>query len=99
MAAVTTVVLFGRSVAPERGAQRWPIVPFPDEALSRLCPWVVVIDGHVRFESGGETIDAGPGVLAWFEADERHSVASDEGARILLLLAPWPGKGHYHADA
>ena len=35
--------------------------------------WVVVIDGHVRFESGGETIDAGPGVLAWFEADERHS--------------------------
>ena len=30
-----------------------------------------------------------------FEANERHAVASDGGARILLLLAPWPGEGHY----
>jgi quercetin dioxygenase-like cupin family protein len=59
--------------------------------------WVVVLDGQVRFESGGETIDAGPGVLAWFDADERRSIATDDGARILLLLAPWPGEGHYHA--
>ena len=30
-----------------------------------------------------------------FDPDERHSVSSDDGARILLLLAPWPGAGHY----
>jgi hypothetical protein len=22
-------------------------------------------------------------------------VSSDEGAKVLLLLAPWPGEGHY----
>jgi quercetin dioxygenase-like cupin family protein len=60
--------------------------------------WVVVLDGSVRFESGGETIDAGAGVLAWFDADERRSISTDDGARILLLLAPWPGKGHFHAE-
>jgi quercetin dioxygenase-like cupin family protein len=60
--------------------------------------WVVVIDGRVRLESGGETVDAGPGYLAWFDADERHSISTEEGARILLLLAPWPGAGHYHAE-
>ena len=60
--------------------------------------WVVVLDGRVRFESGGETIEAGAGVLAWFDVDERRSISTDDGARILLLLAPWPGKGHYHAE-
>jgi quercetin dioxygenase-like cupin family protein len=60
--------------------------------------YVVVLDGRVRFESGGETVDAGPGYLAWFDADERHSISTEEGARILLLLAPWPGEGHYHAE-
>jgi quercetin dioxygenase-like cupin family protein len=60
--------------------------------------WVVVLDGRVRFESGGETMDADAGVLAWFDADERHSISTDEGARILLLFAPWPGKGHYHVE-
>jgi len=57
--------------------------------------WVVVVDGRVRFESGGETLDAGPGFLARFDADERKSISTDDGARILLLLAPWPGKGHF----
>ena len=37
----------------------------------------------------------GPGTLFRFDPDERHSLASDDGARVLLLLAPWPGEGHY----
>ena len=57
--------------------------------------WVLVLEGRVRISSGGESLDAGPGSLAMFEARERHSVSTDEGARILLLLAPWPGEGHY----
>ena len=51
--------------------------------------------GYVRVAAGGESVEATPGMLCRFEPDERHSVASDDGARILLLLAPWPGEGHY----
>jgi hypothetical protein len=29
------------------------------------------------------------------ELSERHALRSDGGARVLLLLAPWPGEGHY----
>jgi hypothetical protein len=28
----------------------------------------------------------------------RHSVVSEQGAQILLILAPSPGDGHYRAD-
>jgi quercetin dioxygenase-like cupin family protein len=58
--------------------------------------WVFVLDGRVTIASGGETLDAGPGWLAWIDKDERRSISTDEGARILLLLAPWPGAGHFH---
>jgi quercetin dioxygenase-like cupin family protein len=57
--------------------------------------WVLVVDGRTRIRAGDEEIDAGTGTLAHFEPDERHSVSSDEGAKVLLLLAPWPGEGHY----
>jgi len=60
--------------------------------------WVTVLDGHVRVSAGGETHEAGVGSLFRFDPDERHSLASDEGARILLLLAPWPGDGHYRGS-
>ena len=48
--------------------------------------------------AGGEALEAGAGTLVRFEPDERHSVASEAGARILLLLAPWPGEGHYRGE-
>jgi quercetin dioxygenase-like cupin family protein len=57
--------------------------------------WVTVLDGRVRVSAGDETHEAGVGSLVRFDPDERHSLASDDGARILLLLAPWPGDGHY----
>ncbi len=60
--------------------------------------WIVVLEGTVRIASGGDSVDAGPGFLAWVEAGERRSISTDDGARILLLLAPWPGEGHYHGD-
>jgi quercetin dioxygenase-like cupin family protein len=56
--------------------------------------WVVVVDGQVRIESGGDSLDAGPGHLVWLEANERRSISTEGGARILLVLAPWPGDGH-----
>jgi quercetin dioxygenase-like cupin family protein len=57
--------------------------------------WLLVVDGTVRIGAGSDRIEAPAGTLAHFEPDERHSVASDEGAKVLLLLAPWPGPGHY----
>jgi hypothetical protein len=59
---------------------------------------LVVVGGIVRIEAGGETLEAGIGTLVKFEPDERHVVASDTGAKILLLLAPWPGEGHYRGS-
>jgi len=57
--------------------------------------FLVVVDGIARIEAGGETLEAGAGTLVAFDPDERRLVASDAGAKILLLLAPWPGEGHY----
>jgi quercetin dioxygenase-like cupin family protein len=57
--------------------------------------YVVVVAGRVRIDAGGESLDAGPGTLVRFEENERRRVSSSEGGRILLLLAPWPGPGHY----
>ena len=41
-------------------------------------------------------VAAPAGTLLHFEPDERHAVsAQNGGARLLLLLAPWPGEGHF----
>jgi quercetin dioxygenase-like cupin family protein len=60
--------------------------------------WLLVVDGTARIRAGGDEVDASTGTLAHFEPDERHSVWSDSGAKILLLLAPWPGEGHYRGS-
>jgi quercetin dioxygenase-like cupin family protein len=60
--------------------------------------WVVVVEGSARVQAGGEAVDAPEGTLVRFEPDERHSVSSAAGATILLLLAPWPGPGHYRGE-
>jgi quercetin dioxygenase-like cupin family protein len=57
--------------------------------------WLSVVEGRVRIEAGGESVDADAGTLFTFGPGERHAVRSDNGARILLLLAPWPGEGHF----
>jgi mannose-6-phosphate isomerase-like protein (cupin superfamily) len=57
--------------------------------------WVVVVEGRAEIRCGSETVDAGIGTLVTFDPGERHAVASAEGARLLLILAPWPGPGHY----
>jgi quercetin dioxygenase-like cupin family protein len=60
--------------------------------------WLLCVDGAVTVRAGGRTVEAEPGTLVRFAPDERHAVSSDEGGRILLLLAPWPGPGHYRGD-
>jgi quercetin dioxygenase-like cupin family protein len=57
--------------------------------------FVLVVSGDVRVEGDGRALDAGPGALFSFQPDERHAISSAGGARILLVLSPWPGPGHY----
>lgn len=57
--------------------------------------WVTVVDGAVEISCGDERLAAPAGALVMFEPGERHSVSSTAGARLLLLLAPWPAPGHY----
>jgi quercetin dioxygenase-like cupin family protein len=56
--------------------------------------YVFVADGEVQISQGGESITAGPGLLAHFVPQERHDVKATSDARLLLILAPWPGAGH-----
>jgi quercetin dioxygenase-like cupin family protein len=60
--------------------------------------WVTVLDGTVRIAAAGDVVEATPGMLFRFDPDERHSLSSPDGARVLLLLAPWPGEGHYRGS-
>ena len=60
--------------------------------------WLVVVEGEAEIRCASEVVRGGVGTLATFAPGERHAVSSDGGARVLLLLAPWPGDGHYLAD-
>ena len=55
---------------------------------------LVVVEGEVEVQHGGGTIIAGPGSFAIFDPAERHEVRATADARLLLVLAPWPGDGH-----
>jgi quercetin dioxygenase-like cupin family protein len=56
---------------------------------------VQVVSGRVRIESNGDVAECDTGTLAAFAPGERHAVEALGPARVLLLLAPWPGAGHY----
>jgi quercetin dioxygenase-like cupin family protein len=56
--------------------------------------WLVVAEGQIEVEQGGDTVTGGPGFLAHFEPAERHEVRATTDARLILLLSPWPGDGH-----
>jgi quercetin dioxygenase-like cupin family protein len=57
--------------------------------------WVVVVDGAVEVETGDGATSAEAGTLLEFDPAERRTVRSPNGARVLILFAPWPGLGHY----
>ncbi len=55
---------------------------------------LVVVEGEVEIEAGAGSVRGGPGFLAVFDPHERHEVRATADARLLLVLAPWPGDGH-----
>jgi quercetin dioxygenase-like cupin family protein len=60
--------------------------------------WLLVVQGTARIRAGADDLEAPAGTLAHFEPDERRSVSTTGGAKLLLLLAPWPGAGHYRGS-
>ena len=56
--------------------------------------WLVVLDGEIEIEADGESVAGGRGLVAEFGPQERHEVRATADARLLLVLAPWPGDGH-----
>jgi quercetin dioxygenase-like cupin family protein len=84
------------------GARAVLIVLDPGQALGdhqvKEGALVSVVDGAVRVESGGEAIEGTAGCFFSFEPDERRSISSDTGARLLLVFSPWPGEGHYRGE-
>lgn len=60
--------------------------------------FLLVVDGSARVEVAEGAVDAPAGTLFLFDPEERRAVSTDQGARLLLLLAPWPGPGHYRGD-
>ena len=57
--------------------------------------WLVVLDGEVEVATAeGESTSGGAGLLVEFAPGERHGVTPSAAARLLLLLTPWPGRGH-----
>ncbi|HEX5245593.1 MAG TPA: cupin domain-containing protein [Gaiellaceae bacterium] len=59
---------------------------------------VLVVEGEARVNAGDDSVDARAGDLFRFDPDERRTVSSAGGARLLLVLSPWPGEGHYRGD-
>ncbi len=56
--------------------------------------YLLVADGDVEIAQGDERTRGGPGFLVHFDPNERREVRARSDARLLLMLAPWPGEGH-----
>jgi len=56
--------------------------------------WLFLVEGEIEIhDPSGDSIAGTPGLLAVFDPHERREVRATTDARLLLLLAPWPGKG------
>lgn len=65
-----------------------------DEHQVHEHAYLMVADGQVELAEAGQSEPAGPGTLAHWMPNERHEVRAVTDARLILILAPWPGPGH-----
>jgi quercetin dioxygenase-like cupin family protein len=56
--------------------------------------YLVLVEGALEVVDGPQTVTASPGFLAHFDPRERREVRATEDSRVVLILGPWPGKGH-----
>lgn len=89
-------------VVDDDGARAVLIVLQPGQELGehqlKENAWAVVVDGSVECEAadGSRTALTRGSLTRWPRA-ERHALRSEEGARLLLILAPWPATDHFRA--
>lgn len=58
---------------------------------------VHVVAGSVSLEMDGQEVECAAGTLLSFAPGETRSLRALQPSRILLLLSPWPGEGHFPA--
>ena len=58
---------------------------------------VEVVSGRLGITLADGTLECEAGMLMTFVPGEARSVRALEPSRLLLLLTPWPGAGHFHA--
>jgi len=56
--------------------------------------YLVVVDGEISISQSDESVSGGPGLLVHFAPNERRTIRASSDARLVLVLAPWPGEGH-----
>jgi quercetin dioxygenase-like cupin family protein len=56
--------------------------------------YLLVADGEIEISGDGQRVAGGAGFLSHFEPNERRTVKALSDARLVLVLAPWPGVGH-----
>ena len=56
---------------------------------------VQVVSGRLGLAAAEGTVECEAGTLLTFAPGETRSLRALEPSRILLLLAPWPGEGHF----
>ena len=54
-----------------------------------------VVSGRIAVASGEKSAECEAGTLVSMEPGETRSVRALEPSRLLLMLAPWPGPGHF----
>jgi quercetin dioxygenase-like cupin family protein len=56
--------------------------------------YLIVVEGEIEVSQDARTESGGAGLVCHFPPNERHTVRAVSDARLLLVLAPWPGEGH-----
>lgn len=56
---------------------------------------VEIVSGRLSLIVGDDRMECDAGTLLTFAPGEARSVHALEPSRILLLLTPWPGEGHF----
>jgi quercetin dioxygenase-like cupin family protein len=56
--------------------------------------YLLVADGEIEISGDGRHMSGGTGFMSHFEPNERWTVRAVSDARLVLVLAPWPGVGH-----
>jgi quercetin dioxygenase-like cupin family protein len=54
-----------------------------------------VVSGKLALTTSERTVECDAGTLVTLEPRETRRVEALEQSRILLVLAPWPGEGHF----